>query len=235
MLLGALLVCALGGPARAAPFWVSWEGNDFPENEGWERVFFNGMSAQRSLQDGALVIDSLESISIVDFYQMRRGVIPEAGETFVMQWRLRVEELLGLRDPTVFVFADDRYAAGFEFQLDSLRDGFEPERTASFSPGVFHEFEFRSTDMRVYELYIDGGIALTGDFFFSNAVDSPRIGWGDGVQGTASISRWDYFRFGVIPEPGTGIGAIVVLLLAGRTFRGAQPAFLRFENKEIVR
>jgi hypothetical protein len=69
--------------ARAAPYWVSYQGNDFPENEGWERTFTdpNGVVGQggaiRTLENGSLVLNSREDVSIVDFYNMHRQIDPE--------------------------------------------------------------------------------------------------------------------------------------------------------------
>ena len=60
------MVCALAiSPASADEYWVSYDGNDFPENEGWIRVFSAG-GAIRTLENGALVLDSLRSLMIVD-------------------------------------------------------------------------------------------------------------------------------------------------------------------------
>jgi hypothetical protein len=56
----ALAVLALGVSSAAADqFWYTYEGNDYPEVEGpWIRYTRAG-GAQRSLQDGSLVLDSL--------------------------------------------------------------------------------------------------------------------------------------------------------------------------------
>jgi len=153
MLLGALLVYALGGPARAAPFWVAYEGNDFPENEGWTRVIEGDGPANRTLKDGVLTIDSLRNTQIADGYRMERLLNPDAGEEFVMQWRLRVNEVIGnplaLRDPGVGVFSDDTWGLTFHFGIDSVRSVLE-DVVIPFDPGVFHQFEVRSSDMRLH-------------------------------------------------------------------------------------
>ena len=195
----ALPVCR----ASADEYWIAYEGNDFPENEGWRRITFGG-GAERFLDQGNFVIDSLASTQIADFYEMRRNgeLDPDPGELFLMQWRLRIEEVIGFMDISLGVNSDERWAIAFQMNTDTIRSALEG-LTASFDPGVFHEFALTSTNMRTYELRIDGKPAIKGQFrlFF----DSSRVGWGDGIQGSASLSRWDYFKFGVVPEPNSAL------------------------------
>jgi hypothetical protein len=203
----ALLLAAPG--AGAAPYWVSYEGNDYPENEGWTRYSLYG-GAQRSFEDDSFVLDSRASTGICDFYQMFRSgaTDPGPGETFVMDWQLRVDEVVGPWDTGVGVYADGKWAVGFDFNRTNVYSAFEPGVGASFSPGVFHHFQLTSTDMRNYVLSIDGEEAIRGAFWLS--LFSSQVWWGDETQGGASLSHWDYFRFGVVPEP-----KCLPLILAG--------------------
>ena len=200
--LGALLALAVCG-ASGDEYWIAYEGNDFPENEGWRRITFGG-GANRFLNQGNLVIDSLASTQIADFYEMRRNgeLDPDPGELFLMQWRLKIEEIVGFMDISLGVNSDEKWAIALEMNMNTIRSSLEG-LTASFDPGVFHVFALTSTNMRTYELRIDGKPAINGQFrlFF----DSSRVAWGDGVQGSASLSQWDYFRFGVVPEPSSAL------------------------------
>ena len=197
------LALAVAG-ARADQYWITYEGNDFPENVGWTRITFNG-EAIRFLDQGNLVIDSRASIMIADFYHMDlAGTLdPDPGEMFIAQWRLLVEESTTLGDPTFEIRSDDDLAVLFTIDEDTLYSVFEPLVRVRFTPGAFHEFELRSSDMRAYGLYIDGNLALDGSFWPS--VAGSFVSWGDGVQGAASLARWDYFRFGVVPEPNSAL------------------------------
>ena len=208
-------VCALVvSPASADEYWVSYEGNDFPENEGWTRVFSAG-GAIRTLVDGDLVLDSLESVYIVDFYNMSRPIDPDPGEMFIMRWRLRIDSVPRHRDPGVGVFADAFTGVSFQFSESKLISGLEQNVSANFEPDVFHVFELRSYDMAAYELSIDGALALEGRFM---PIGNPsRVGWGDVIQGATSLSRWDFFEFGVVPEPSTLLSiACASLAIFGR-------------------
>ena len=67
----ALAVCLLGvmPAAKAAPYWIAYEGDAWPEDEGWWHIW-GPRPAYRWIEDGALVIDSLDDILIADFYEM---------------------------------------------------------------------------------------------------------------------------------------------------------------------
>jgi len=200
VLVGALAV--LAAPAGAEQYWVAYEGNDFPENEAWTRIWFDPQ-AERWIEDGALVIDSRASTATCEWYEWYPETVdPAPGEEFIMQWRLRVDEMVTWwPDIAVGVFSDERWAAAFYLHEDTIESAFEDDVSADFEPGVFHEFEMHSSDMRTYQLYIDGTLTIEGSFWLS--LTSGRVLWGDGVQGAASLSRWDHFRFGVVPEPAT--------------------------------
>jgi hypothetical protein len=194
------LIVIVASAATADQYWIAYEGDGWPEDEGWWHIW-GDEQAHRWIEDGALVIDSLHDIGIADFYEMHMNgqLDPEPGETFVLQWRLLVQQVVGFRDPGLGVFSDEMWAVGFEFDEGSILSVFEYGVAAKFEPGIFHRFELRSGDMRHYDLWIDGEPAMSGDFW--HALSRSTVGWGDFVQGSASLSRWDYVRFGVVPEP----------------------------------
>ncbi len=206
-----LVALAAATAARASPYWIEYEpaGGNFPEKEGWTRFTRYG-GAERSLEDGWLVLDGTASVGIVDYYTMpMAGALdPEPGELFIVQWRLSVQQLTGYHDPTLGIFSDDGWAVGWHLSESAIESAFEPDVSATFTPGVAHSFEFRSYDMRSYTLSIDGAIAISGSFWLS--LDTSDVRWGDGIFGGASLSRWDYFRFGVVPESGSSILLLVL-------------------------
>lgn len=109
--------------------------------------------------------------------------------------------------PGVYVLSDDSHAVGFVFDEDTLWSLYERNVSASFEPGIFHQFELRSGNMRSYELYIDDDLVIEGAFGASFSETS--VGWGDIVRGSSSLAEWDYFRFGVVPEPSGFMLALV--------------------------
>jgi hypothetical protein len=219
-LTASCLVFALGiAQASATPYWVAWEGDDYPEDRGWERIHYgdDGPAANRSLHDGVMTIDGLASIEIIDSYVIERALSPTPGEMFIAQWRLRVDEVLANPidpfDPGLAIYGDD--GSGFDMHIGRDRFNLPYEhRTIFFQPGVFHEWELRSADMSTYALYMDGALQHSGLFAGPGAGGS-QVYWGDFIAGAASLSDWDYFRFGVVPEPNSG-SLLLALLFWGR-------------------
>ncbi len=199
--------------ARASPYWIAYEGNDFPENEGWLRFTGQG-GAQRSLEDGWLVLDGRADPRIYDAYRLEPvgKLTVGPGEEFIAEWRLDVADVLvGTADPAVAVFFDDKRAVAFHFGETTVVSSFETGVGATYSPGVPHEFELRSSDMRTYALVIDGNLAIRGAFWES--LTASRVSWGDMAYGASSLARWDYFRFGVVPECSNLVIGNAMLLL----------------------
>ena len=201
-----LIPCLMAVAAEFAvgdEYWIPYEGNDFPENEGWVR-HASEPPAKRWLEGGSLFIDSRADVGITESYAMMRkdGLNPEPGETFIMRWRLKIDEVVGFADPGVAVLSDDKYALIFIFSEDRVWSAFEANVYADFEPDVFHRFELHSENMRAYELFIDDQLAIEG--VFHETFSGPSVGFGDIVRGGASLAQWDYFRFGVVPEPTSG-------------------------------
>ena len=216
LLLG--LTAALGllvSSGRADEYWITYEGNDLPENEGWER-HSSDPPAERWLEEGSLFIDSRADLHTTDNYTVYfdGGLDPEPGETFVMRWKLNVHEAGPWEDPGVYVISDELWAVLFVFAEGYVSSTHEANVSAEFEAGMFHEFEMRSGNMRSYELYIDGDLAIEGVFF--EGFFSPCAGWGDVVHGGASLAQWDYFRFGVVPEPAAWLMTTISLPLLRR-------------------
>lgn len=205
--------------ARASPYWIAYEGNDFPENEGWPRRTSWG-GAQRSLEDGWLVLDGRGDPRIYDYYELAvpGGIDPGPGELFVAEWRVYVDHVLGLRDAGISFASDSNWEVGFLLSQDTVYSMYEIGVSVPFEPGQPHTFEMRSADMRSYVLSIDGVPALSGSLW--QGLWTSTVTWGDGGYNAASLSRWDYVRFGVVPEPGSmAFGMVSALLLSTRTRR----------------
>ncbi len=218
----ALLVV---GAARASPYWIDYEGasGQFPEEQGWQRIT-NGGGANRWFDADWFVIDSSSSPHITDYYawHMYGGMDPGPGEEFIARWRIRIDDVLDDYDPGVSVSSDGGWTVAFVMGQDTIKSVYENNVTAAFEAGVAHTFEFRSSDMRAYALSIDGMPAIEGSFWFSLSGAS-RVMWGDVVNGDASLSRWNYYEFGVVPECGNlvsaGVVAALVSLIQRRTWK----------------
>lgn len=201
----------------AEPYWVAWEGDTYPEQNGWERTTHGG-GAERSFDGGALVLDGRASTDVSDFYKWFRSVEPASGEHFLLEWRLRVDEVYGFADPGLSVTAVGNVSLAFVYQDDALYSLFEGVWLDCPS-GSYHEFALSSPDLVTYTLWMDGEVAHIGQFA-SGGWES-GVAWGDYVQGGRSLARWDYVRFGIVPEPACGIliGLSVPLVVCLRSLR----------------
>ena len=203
--------------ASADPYWIAYEGNDFPENEGWTRLW-NGPFAERWIEDGALVVDTTEDRHTCDWYNLYPSITaPSVDEEFILQWRLKIEEYTGGgAGAHVGVYSDERWGVAFSMNSDTIRSSYDQDVSAQFEPDIYHDYELRSPDMRTYEMYIDGIYAFEGDFWQS--VWTNKAGWGESNTASACLCSWDYLRFGVIPELNSG-AAMLSLSLAFLAYR----------------
>jgi hypothetical protein len=212
----ALLVAA----AQAEPYWIAYEGDDYPENCGWNRAYGDGVHVppqdepDRWLDDGVLWVDTSRNPLLWEYYEIDRQINPGSGELFVAEWRVMLDLHSGLFDGTV-VIARDGVPGDVAM---TLLNGYlllkNEDVLIPITPGQFHEYRFQSWDMEGYELYIDGQLSYVGQFWTVTPLDS-FVAWGAGVQGASSTSGWDYFRFGVIPEPSSFVLVLGALVCHG--------------------
>ncbi len=229
ILLVVTMLWAGASLGRAEPWWVNYEANDFPEQEpGWERVH-GSLPAERWIDNGVLFLDKWNTPNTYEYYQMTfdHPIDPQPQELFLLSWRLKVDSVSGYYDPGVGVTSDpvgsDWYRAAFGFRVDRVLSVFEHGVSAPIAPGVFHDYELRSADMRSYQLYIDGSLAIQG--VFAEVFGPPRVGFGQAMDGASSLAEWDWVRFGVVPEPASlAIGLLGVLTWPRRSRRGGGAA-----------
>ena len=186
--------------AHAEPYWVEWTGDTFPETEGWTR-YSSDPPAERWLDDGKLFIDSRADWFMSEHYWFPRpGMMTLAdNETFVYRWCVRVDEVTVDEDPGVGLRSDDQYTVIFDLGVDHVESLYEPDKSASFTPGEYHDFCFVSSDMRTYSLHIDSELAFEG-VFFATTFSGAGVDWGD-ITTHRSLSAWDHIEFGIVPEP----------------------------------
>jgi hypothetical protein len=232
LFIGMSVVLLATQVADATPFWVTYEADDaggYPENQGWQRVYGNehgpyAGGADRSLANGLFTIDSLSDDQIYDFYQRDLNSDPGPGEMFVAEWRTLIDPRSTLYDVDVaFARVGAPGYAGLELSPGSVRvmPGYH---VLSIAPGVFHSYRFESTDMTSFSLWIDGVRRFDGQFEDITVLQA-FVFFGDGMQGAQSLSQWDFFRYGVVPETNTltaGVCVLTTSMLRRLVRRGAQ-------------
>ena len=218
------LTAALGmlvTTAGADEYWYTYEGNDLPENEGWERMWgdehpHEGDGAIRTLADGIITYDSRFDVHVYDYAFVERpgGTDPGPDELFVVEWRALVEEEVGgpTWDSSAWVTSDDGWQVTIGLRPHEVFSQYESV-SIPIEPGVFHDYRLTSSDMRTYELFIDGDLVRVGNFW--EGLSAPTLMWGPGTDGVSSLSHWDYVRVGVVAEPASSF--LFLLLCAIRT------------------
>lgn len=218
----ALFAFGAAATSRATPYWIAWEGDDWPEKQGWTRSYGTlnnpgGGQALRTLDDGVLTIDGMQGIGVYDTNSkdLPGALDPDPGEMFMARWRMRVDSVTlpphGW-DPLVAVIADEPWVVHFLYSQDRVWE-LSQNVEVEIAPGVFHLYELRSTDMRSYMFYVDGDLVLSGHF--DPTVLTSRVAWGDGATPAESCTAWDFFEFGVVPEPTALTMAVVASATAG--------------------
>jgi hypothetical protein len=210
-----LTLLTLVGSAAGEQFWVEYDATcgQFPEQVGWERQTYYG-GDQHSFDGGSLVLDGLAPDGPEDYYRMDAPIALGPGETFVMQWRMRVDQVIGpYFDPGVNFTVLGQAALTLVYSESSIFSLGE-STIATFEPGVFHNYQVTSSDLDTYTLQIDGQEAHSG--LLAPTGWESGMEWGDYTRPVSSLSMWDSVSFGVVPEP----GALALLGCAGLVFRG---------------
>lgn len=217
------IVCfaiAIAPAAPAAPYWVAYEGDVFPEQAGWDRQNSPDESI-RSIEDGIFILDTRTNDEMFDFYRIERPIDPGPGEFFIAEWRLRVVENNGsiYGDAGVTIAPDIEGALAFRYFEDAVNSTREAW-SFPIHPGVFHIYRLESSNMRDYELRIDGTFVRTG-VWDANSLLNSFVAFGDGVYPSSSLTEWDYMRFGVIPEPASWSSFLALMLSLRRRHANA--------------
>jgi hypothetical protein len=232
--LSFVILALITAVSSANQYYVGFEGSNLPENEpGWVRHFGDqygeghGSGDARWIEtdpngNNSLVIDGLASHWTYDYAEYQRQINPDPGEMFFAEWRLNVVEQYGYSDTGALFARDGGGTLDFMYYLDrivSMREGY-PYWTYPIAPGVFHTYRIESWDMVNCRLWIDDEVVRDG-WWDLNSINQSYVAFGDGAYGNVeirSLSEWDYFRFGVVPEPAS-MSLFVLMCVCVATLR----------------
>jgi len=210
--------------APASQFYLRYDADEtFPEQDGWSRRTTGPAGEiKRGIEDGVFWLDTRASALISDSYLVFDPALEVApGESLHVTWRMRTLEtdtfgyisdvVVGVtnaaREYVTFFLAPE-----FVSEQGEAPPG-EPEHYYPIQGGVFHWYQFATSDMQAYELYVDGQLAIEGSFSGNSWTPGPYVRFGDGIVGRTSLSEWDFVEVAVIPEP-SGLGLLVGLAVA---------------------
>ena len=222
--LSFVILSVAAAVASANQYYVGYEGNDLPESEpGWVRYHGDENGSQggalRYIEtdpngNSYLVIDSLRNQMIYDYAQYGRQMDPGQGELFVAEWRVKILEHYGWYNSGLGFASDTGNLQAFYYSFDHIARS--QGGTYPISAGEFHSYRFESPDMAHYVLWIDDQEVWNGTWDIIGGVVFSSAGFGDPIQGGGgrSLAEWDYFRFGVVPEPSSMVLILLVCVCA---------------------
>ncbi len=209
-----LLVCARSVVIGQT---VSYEADVFPEVDGWtrsDRLFL----ADRHLDDGRLV-QHAEAVEFDpplldededDFYT--KSLVAFAGvDAFFLEWRMETD---GPREgfpnvsPAALV-AGGNLGVNYHFtiardQVLFIQDPLLPLVFVDTEPSVPHVYRLELFGTAFYRWLIDGQVVFHGIPEGPYPTADSVVVFGARAAGQPITARWDYIRFGVIPEEGSG-------------------------------
>ena len=215
MRISAVLIAMLlsGAPALGTPYTVNYEGEDFPENEGWQR-FTTGGGATRTLDSGVLRLEAMnpspDGGSDQYLFDREEMLNADAGEMFYAEWRMRLLPGSDSSDVDVFIATDGAERAYNSTYSDTVYASSRDNQSFQLITTDFHTYRLESINMVDYSMFIDNALVWDG-FFGTGTSLSSDVVFGDGGVFGASGSEWDYFRFGVVTIPAPGAMPLFVV------------------------
>jgi len=204
---------ATAGPGFAQV--VSWEGTSFPEAEQWNRTAF--CTPERTLQNGwlhqAFEVGECGPPPGGDRDTYRRAIREfEGAIDFFFEFRVLTtgerSEIPGGAPVAVAASSFGSVAYNFFIARDRIkfiRDMSLPIIFIDLEPEIAHviRLEFYNRPQAAYAWYLDGEIADQGLAEGVYPSFDPEIVWQGRSWFLPNQSRWDYFRFGILPLDGS--------------------------------
>ena len=198
----------LGIESVAHAHVVNYEANAFPESDGWERIAFQAID--RFLQGGWFV-HFVDYANEIDAYRKPLADFAGVGAFFI-EWRVESDAPASILDasgvPVALVAGGS--TGGFyhttitDSRVQLFRDTSIPLIFVDIEAGVAHVYRLELVGNASYCWYIDGRIVDSGDPQGSYPNPDSSIIWATRRQMYNSTTRWDYVRYGTIPQDATG-------------------------------
>lgn len=211
------LAIVLGWSTPTNQSIVVYEGDTLPESLGWERV--GTMDSDRWAENGwfrqlpELGVWAPPPLGEADFYQ--RSIAKFAGEPmFFVEWAVETDATVSILDVDGTPVALSAYSNGtyYHFTLTDqrvriIRSALLPVVYVDIAPHVPHTYRIELFSDAQYVLFVDGEAIDSGIPNGPYPSETSGIIWGSRYYGQdlpVQTTRWDYLRYGVIPEDAVG-------------------------------
>jgi hypothetical protein len=200
--------------AVIAPGQVSsYEGDSFPEDDGWQRAVY--CTPVRSLDGGELVVDvelGCDGPPGGDRDTYTRSIGEFAGTgSFFFEWRVITNgdrsEIIGVA-PCSFVTAD-LYGVSYHFtiardQVRLIRDNFLPIIFVDLQWDVLHTYRLELRAGKEYRWFIDGEVVDVGTPEGAYPTETAVVQWRTKAWYLPNTTWWSYIRYGHLPADASG-------------------------------
>jgi len=205
-----ILVAGLGVPAPGQV--ITYEGNVFPEEQGWERRPPGAPHGERWLEDGWLIQSLAEPAQ--DYYRFNIGGMTSLVGRFFVEWRAMTDNpewlIYEWQVPAVVSAAGQGASLYHTVMTESAavlsRDITIPWVVVSFSVDEPHTYRIEVTPDE-YIWYVDGIVADSGIPEGRYPDPNAFVIWGASLTyegAPPATTAWDFVRLGRIPDDASG-------------------------------
>jgi len=195
---------------------VVYECDVLPESAGWEREIAGTPGAEREIADGWFV----QTVDLpngwtgpdgdFDGYRVTLSAFA-AADTFFVEWRAITDNPGWLLDKDATPVAVSAAGNTPSYHTTSTADAIQlrhtvtvPDIVVPVVPDVPHTVRLEFPTSNSYTWYLDGQEVVSGTSTAPYPDTSSFLIWGVRRSYVDSTTRWDYIRFGVIPQDGSG-------------------------------
>ncbi|MEK6674877.1 MAG: hypothetical protein AABZ47_04385 [Planctomycetota bacterium] len=187
---------------------VNYEGDVFPENAGWERIVFTEID--RSF-DAGWFVHFVDFANETDHYQRR--IADFAGvPRFFVEWRVESDAPKSILDfsgtpcvVSVWGMTSAIYHTTItDSRVQFFRDTSIPLVFVDIEHDVAHTYRLELIGDESFTWYIDRTVVYAGIPLGPFPTESSVVLFATRRQMFDSTTRWDYVRYGVIPQDASG-------------------------------
>jgi hypothetical protein len=207
------VISLLAAPGRADVF--SYECTSFPPEGGWQLVQAL-CDPQQWLVDGWLFHHVEQCPGYPppagQQFDYTRDLADFAGEeAFFIEWRVQTDgdasEIIGVAPASVSAWGFSGvwyHATMARDQIRLYRDANLPILWVEIAAGVPHTYRVELLSDQLYTWFVDGQVIDSGVPEGPYPTWDSAINWRTKSWYLPNTTKWDYIRYGTIPEPGSG-------------------------------
>jgi len=203
----------------ASAYFIQYEGNVFPEDDGWAPPPIDTGGYTRSIDDGVFMINAGLLDDTTVFYKQSVDILNDA---VFFEWRARTSNDEGSSYQSIMIDGEGLVSnIGISWRSTSARiallpDAGQYEGTIMYVdiiPDQYHTYRIEANGA-MYSVYIDDVYQVGAELQSAYGTNIyAQFGFGKDWYNVPTIAEWDYIRGGYVPEPTTAYFVLVAVLL----------------------